>query len=181
MIEAIAIVYRKNGTNARLRLFGAPHTPEDVGYEESLKRLAHRRGVDDQVSFDGPVSFPEVPAAYHVGGLFLNLSETGSIDKAILESMASGCIPVSRNASYAAIARENDLDWLVPDQGANGVADCILRVFERPVDERSAIAERLREIVVEQHSLDQLADSVIAHLRELALQSRSARSSHASK
>ena len=61
--------------------------------------------------------FPEVPVAYRSGALFLNLSETGAIDKAILESMASGCVPVSRNASYAAIARDNGLDWLVPGAG----------------------------------------------------------------
>jgi glycosyltransferase involved in cell wall biosynthesis len=168
MIEALAILRRERGLDVRLRLFGGPLISEDRRYEASLRRLARDRGLNGLVRFEGPVPFGEVPAAYHRGGLFLNLSETGSIDKAILESMASGCIPVSRNTSFEAIARENELEWLVPDEGATGVAERIVQVLERPKPDRAEISHRLRRVVTEDHSLDRLADAILGHLRQLS-------------
>jgi glycosyltransferase involved in cell wall biosynthesis len=181
MIEAIAVSRDERETAVQLRLFGAPSTADDRRYEAGLTQLAHNRGLGREVSFEGPLPFGEVPTAYHAGAVFLNLSETGAIDKAILEAMASGCIPVSRNASYAAIARENGLEALVPDRGAASVADRLVGLLERPADERSSIATRLRQIVIEEHSLDDLADSVITHLTDLAVQPHPTRSARASR
>ncbi len=178
MIDAIGMLRSENAVALRLSLFGAPSTGSDGRYETCLRQLVHGRGLEEQVSFEGHLTFDEVPAAYHRGALFLNLSETGAIDKAILESMASGCIPISRNASYAAIARENGFGWLVPEPGAAAVADRILRVLDRAAGEGTAITERLRRIVVEQHSLDRLADSLVNQLQELA-KARSARAPRA--
>lgn len=168
MIEAVAILRRERGLDVRLRLFGGSLISEDRRYEARLRQLASARGLNGLVRFEGPVPFGEVAAAYHCGGLFLNLSETGSIDKAILESMASGCIPVSRNTSFDAIARENGLEWLVPGEGPAGVAERIVEVLERPKSDRAEIADRLRRVVAEQHSLDRLVDAILGHLRELS-------------
>jgi glycosyltransferase involved in cell wall biosynthesis len=168
MIDAAAIVRREHGLDLQVRLFGAPHTADDQRYEAELKQRAHGLDLNGFVSFEGPVPFHAVPTAYHRGGIFLNLSETGSIDKAILESMASGCIPVSRNSSFEAIARGNDLDWLVPGEGADRVAGRIVGVLARPRGERAALGSRLRNIVAEQHSLDRLSDSIMDHLGQLA-------------
>jgi glycosyltransferase involved in cell wall biosynthesis len=178
MINAIAIMRNAHGTAVCLRLFGEPATADDGRYDTRLRQLTHEKGLDRQISFEGSLPFDEVPAAYHCGALFLNLSETGAIDKAILEGMASGCIPISRNASYVAIARANGLGWLVPKPGAEAVADRIRGVLERAATERATITGQLRQIVVEEHSLDRLADSLIIHLEELA-RTRSARSRRA--
>ena len=63
--------------------------------------------------------------------------------------------------------------------GAGSVADHIVRALELPADERASIAVRLRQIVIDEHGLDQLADSVIAHLRELRAQLTRGRYGHA--
>ena len=178
MVDALSIL-RDRGLDLRLRLFGSASTADDRRYEADLRQRVTSDRLTDQVSFDGPVPFPEIPHAYRCGGVFVNLSETGAIDKAILESMASGCVPVSRNASYAAIVRDQDLDWLVPGSGAASVADQIVRALELPADARSSIVRRLRKIVIDQHGLDRLADSTIAHLQELAVQSTRGRSGRA--
>jgi glycosyltransferase involved in cell wall biosynthesis len=167
MLEALAVVRREHGIDLELRLTGAPATPEDKGYEASLKALAEDLELNGVVRFEGPVPFHQVPAAYHDGALFLNLSETGSLDKAILESMASGCIPISRNAAFQAVARDNDLDFLVPENGPASVAERITSLLKRPVTERQSLVGRLREIVVAEHSLDQLGDAVMEQLRTL--------------
>jgi glycosyltransferase involved in cell wall biosynthesis len=166
MLQAVAIL-RDRGLAVPLRLFGAPHTEADRDHSRRLEAMARESGLNGEVAFEGPVPFHQVATAYHRGALSLNLSETGSIDKAILESMASGCIPVSRNAAFQAIARDHDLMELVPGEGPAAVADRIQDLLERSPEERSRLAGRLREIVARDHSLEQLADGVIDHLREL--------------
>jgi glycosyltransferase involved in cell wall biosynthesis len=166
MLEAMAIL-RDRGQPVPLRLFGAPHTDADRGYLADLKAMARESSLNGEVRFEGPVPFHEVADAYHRGSVFLNLSETGSIDKAILESMASGCIPISRNTAFQAIAREHELAQLIPGEGPAAVAESIQDVLSLPPDERSRLSARLREIVVREHSLENLADGVMTHLGEL--------------
>ena len=166
MIDAIAIL-RDGGMDVNLKLFGAPFANGDRRYESGLRERAANRDLAEHVRFEGAVPFHQVQTAYHAGGLFVNLSETGSIDKAILESMASGCIPVSRNSSFRDIAGENGLEWLVPGPGPREVAERIAEVLRRPKDERAALARRMREIVAADHSLDHLSDVIFGHLREL--------------
>jgi glycosyltransferase involved in cell wall biosynthesis len=103
--------------------------------------------------------------------VFLHLS-AGSLDKAILEAMASGCIPVSGNAAFRELAARHGLPWLAPAPGPEGLADCVERVLELTDGDRAEIAERLRRIVEEEHSLGSLIDRLMGHLTELAASSR---------
>ena len=167
IIEAIGLS-RRAGVDVRLLIVGGPVTDSDRLYEAELKALARSLDIDDAVAFRGAVPFPRVPETYRRAGLFVNVSETESLDKAILESMASGSIPVSRNRSFAAIARDEDLDFLVPPQGAKGVADCLRDLLARPKVEHDVLRQRLRAIVREDHSLDSLMDEVRKHLEQLA-------------
>src|SRR5215217_2577833 len=96
LIEAVAVLERDRGLGVRLELIGGPATPADHGYLAALRGDVAALGLEHLVSFRGPVPFTAMPPYYHRGALSVNLSE-GAMDKAILESMASGCIPVSRN------------------------------------------------------------------------------------
>jgi glycosyltransferase involved in cell wall biosynthesis len=167
MLEAIAILNHRCGLGLRLSLVGGAATAADHRYAAALRRTVATLRIDEFVTFDGPVPYHDVPSRYHAGGLFLNLSG-GAMDKAILESMASGCIPISRNPAFQALARAHGLEWLVPGSGAEGLAHCIQAALEQPPRERAAIAARLRRIVTDEHSLATLSDRIIAHLHELA-------------
>jgi glycosyltransferase involved in cell wall biosynthesis len=171
MIEAVAILENERGVSLRLELVGGPSTSTDHEYLAALKRSVASLGMHHLVSFRGAVPFYEMPPSYHRGMLSLNLSAT-ALDKAILESMASGCIPVSRNPAFRALAHAQGLDWLVPAPGPHGLADCIESALHNGRERRPALVARLRRIVTEEHSLSTLSDRIIAHLSELAQSSR---------
>jgi len=171
LVEAVALLERQRGLGVRLELIGGPLTPEDDGYAVALRRRVSSLAVDRLVSFRGPVPFSAMPAEYHRGALSVNLSD-GAMDKAILESMASGCIPVSRNPAFTALAHAHGLESLVPGPGPDGLAGCIAAALERPLAERDALRAKLRRIVVEEHSLETLSDRLVAKLGELAERSR---------
>jgi glycosyltransferase involved in cell wall biosynthesis len=167
MLEALAILKSTFGRSFRLKLVGGPSTATDRQYERSLRETARSREIERLVTFHGPVPFYSVLPHYHAGALFLNLS-TGALDKATLESMAAGCIPISRNPAFEELARAHGLGWLVPPPGPRGLAETMVKVLERSREERPALATRLRGIVVDEHSLSRLSDRIMDHLAALA-------------
>jgi glycosyltransferase involved in cell wall biosynthesis len=167
VIESIAIL-REHLEDVRLVLAGGPITESDRRYEGEIRAQARLLEVDELVEFEGAVPFDRVRDVYRRGAIFLNTSETGSLDKAILESMASGCIPISRNHSFTEIARAEGLDFLVPSSGPEGVAARLLEVLALPAAEKDGLRDRLREIVVESHSLNALMDEITRHLEEIS-------------
>lgn len=167
VIASIALL-RQDHKDVRLLLAGGPITDLDRRYEAKIRTHARSLKVDDLVQFEGAVPFHRVRDIYRRGAVFLNASETGSLDKAILESMASGCIPISRNRSFAGIARAEGLDFLVPSPGPEGVADCLREVLAFAAADKDILRRRLREIVVKSHSLNALMDEITRHLEEIA-------------
>lgn len=167
VVETIAAL-RQSGVDMHLIVVGEPVTEADLDYHRTLLETIESRGLDGCVRFQGAVSFDRIPTHYHRGGFLVNLSETGSLDKAILESMASGCIPISRNESFATLARSHGLEQLVPGPGPAAAAACLERALALSEDEKVVLRSRLREIVVREHSLDSLADRIVEHLRAIS-------------
>jgi glycosyltransferase involved in cell wall biosynthesis len=171
IVDAVAILHKERPGAVRLVAVGGPVTREDRGYEDRLRDQIRDLGLEDAVELEGAVPFHRVADVYRLGSVLVNVSETGSLDKAILEAMASGCIPVSRNRSFAVIAREEGLGWLVPAEGSDALAAYIRQVLDLPEGERESLRSQLRSIVVLNHSLDVLSDRIAGHLRELAASS----------
>jgi glycosyltransferase involved in cell wall biosynthesis len=167
MIEALAVLNRERSDPLRLELVGGPATAADEAHLAYLRQCVAAFGVEGSVNFRGPVPFDEMPPTYHRGLLSLNLSN-GAMDKAILESMAAGCVPVSRNPAFEALAHAHGLDWLVPAPGPKALAECVAGALRRGRDERAALVSRLRGIVTNEHSLSTLGDRLTAHLTDLA-------------
>ncbi len=167
LMAAVALARRQLGGELRLELTGGPLTAADQDYVELLHREAASLGIEDAVDFAGPVPFDQIPARYHHGSLFLNLSASSALDKATLEAMASGCIPISDNESFARMASAHGFEQLVPDPGPEGMADAIVAARRLPPAEREELQTRLRGIVEAEHSLSALADKLMAELTEL--------------
>jgi glycosyltransferase involved in cell wall biosynthesis len=168
MLAALARVREEHGHDIRLEVTGDALTDADRVYAEGLRDSAESLRIADAVTFAGRAPFAEVALRYQRGSLFLNLSTTHSLDKAILESMASGCVPISRNESFRQLAEEHGLQSLVPGAGPEALASSMVRALGLSTAERSELVRRLRGIVEQEHSLDSLADKLMGHLGELA-------------
>jgi glycosyltransferase involved in cell wall biosynthesis len=174
IVQAIAALRAVGGPAPSLEIVGGPATPEDGSYLASLRRSVASLQLDPLVTFRGPVPFQEMPLVYHRGRLSLNVSAT-AMDKALLESMAARCIPISRNPAFVELAHSHGLDELVPAGGPSGLADCIAATLRRGPEEREALGARMRRIVAEEHSLSTLSDRLMAHLTELVEATRARR------
>lgn len=169
MEEALeAVAAARASIDLRLRVVGGPVSEDDVAYDARIRARARELGLEGAVEFVGAVPYAQIASEYAAGATFLNLSSTGSLDKAILEAMASGCIPVSRNTSFAALAAQHGFGELVAGPGAEGAADALVRVMSKAAGERDELSERLRAVVVAEHSLERLAAAVAGELQALA-------------
>lgn len=144
MVE-VAALFKKAGVSFEMKIAGAPITDADRAYFAQLKKEVQEKNVEDCVSFVGAIPYTDIPAFYQHGDLFLNLSETGSLDKAVLEAMASGVSVLTSNEAFFEIVPEKHLL-------RNMYADVIV---QKIMETKEISKEELRELeytVAQNHS-----------------------------
>ncbi len=145
----------------RLRVVGTPVTADDRRLLDELHAEIDRRGVRDRVEI-GALPHADVIAELQSAAMFLHASET-SLDKALLEAMACGCIAVSC-ASAAADVLPDALRATPETMPAVVARACAL-----PEAERDALRARSREMIERHHGLKRLIDLLVARMQPATL------------
>ena len=99
IIEAAIILNNKN-IPFEITIAGQPLIAKDQEYFKSLQKQVARNNLNSKIHFIGPIPFNKVADLYRNYDLFINASDTGSLDKAVLEAMASGLIILTANEAY---------------------------------------------------------------------------------
>lgn len=81
-------------------IVGGPVTKEDEFYEQEMRGLVKELGLDGIVNFIGEKKYSDLPEIYRRHDVFLHASRTGSMDKAVLEALASGLAVFTSSESY---------------------------------------------------------------------------------
>jgi glycosyltransferase involved in cell wall biosynthesis len=161
IIEAARILIRDGVTGFGVRIVGGP-LPGDEAYAAGLRQSAADFGLMEAITFVGAVSFERVADEYRRIDVMLNLSLTGSIDKAVLEAMACGIPVITANEAFVPLlAAWRDL-LLVPHAAPDILAARLRKLMAMPAAERQSLGLALRQIVVEGHSLDRLMDRLVS-------------------
>ena len=79
---------------------GVPATVADAAYERQVHAMIFAKPTASHVQFLGAVSHADIPALLERHDVFLNLSTTGSLDKAMLEALAAGMPAVTTNIAF---------------------------------------------------------------------------------
>lgn len=99
MLFALDVLYHQ-GIPFTFAVVGAPVQPEDFLYEKELRAAVASRPYAAGVRLLGAVPHAHIPALLREHSVFLNLSKTGSVDKAVLEALASGVPAVTSNEAF---------------------------------------------------------------------------------
>lgn len=94
---------RAQGTNATLTLIGTSLTDADRAYEAELRILIADRTLDAYVVWAGAVPNADLPARLGQMDMLVHTSETGSLDKVVLEALASGVLLVTTSEPVRAV------------------------------------------------------------------------------
>jgi glycosyltransferase involved in cell wall biosynthesis len=164
LIETAQQLHNQGVDDIRMRIIGGA-APQDAAYSERLRQMVIDNDLQSVVTFAGPVSHDQVVSAYQIGDVLVNLSATGSQDKAVLEAMSCGLPVITSNEAFAALLAPWSDMLLVPPREPGKLAEQIRRLKAMPPDECRALGMRLRALVVEGHSLTRLAQRLESILR----------------
>lgn len=154
MLLALDELYRR-GSRFAFTIVGAPVTEADVAYRDQLNAEIAQRPYT--VVSAGPIAYRDLPHMLARADVFLNLSATESMDKAVLESFAAGVPVVSSNKAFRPVLEKYRL--FCADTEPDTVADAIESYIRR--EDRGSVRDDLRSYVEAHHSLARLIPAII--------------------
>ena len=168
IVEALAELAGRPGFHdARLRLVGPELTPVDKAYREQLVALAERRGIGNRLEIAGALPQSRIPPVYRRAALHVNVTNTGGLDKSVLEALACGCPVLTCNEAF--------FDTIAPFplmQIRNPTAAALAERMACLMSDRQASPEALRALIVGRHDLDTHVEGILSRLIALSAQRR---------
>jgi glycosyltransferase involved in cell wall biosynthesis len=167
VLNAMALLRDRGLSNLRLRIIGGATLPQEQNYRAQLEQQVQQLALSTQVHIAPGVPHDEVSLEYQRASIFVSCSQTGSLDKAVLEAASAGALPITTNAALRPFFSDEHADHIPGEHSAQAVASLIARWVERPVPEREGRAHLLRDRVINEHSVEHLADELVKLVRPL--------------
>jgi glycosyltransferase involved in cell wall biosynthesis len=161
LIRAIDILVNKNNVkNIEVSIAGGAIYPADKEYLDFLQKLAQESKLDNNIKFIGSIPNKEIADIYKNSDLSINLCPTGGMDKAVLESWASGKPCVVFNKTFSPTLHQFP-ELVLEDENAEELAKKIKANIEMNDQKKNYLSNFLRNEVVSKHSLENLIASLI--------------------
>lgn len=159
--------YVASGGQISLTIVGAA-LEKDREYEENLKKYVQENNISTYVTFVGEVLPQKLPEMYSSHEVCLNLTDSGSFDKTIVEAAGCGAIPVVYNQSLASLLpRECIINYTEPSHTPGelhiAVGETITHVFKPHI--KIELASQLA-LFVESQSLVRLTTQLVKIFKE---------------
>jgi glycosyltransferase involved in cell wall biosynthesis len=158
LIEAVKKL-KERGESYSVAIVGGPATEADIEYEKNMKQLVVDYGLGGSVLFLGHKTNDEVSRLLPMARIFVSMSETGSIDKALLEPMAVG-VPVLGCSDSLPDVLGSLSDRLVYPAGD---IDSLVRLIDDNLKNlNDELGAELSELIQKNHSLDRLVWKILS-------------------
>ena len=144
---------------AHVRIVGGPGRPEDSVYEKNLHAEAKKLGLS-AVEFMGPKLHSEIIPLLQDSSIFVHMSETGSLDKAVLEAMACGVVVVSSSEAVSDMLKPLGLTYRKKD--IDDLVDKLVSLISDPGRVRE-LSYKMRDYVERNHSLKGLIPRILSY------------------
>jgi len=144
-----------------VEIIGVPITEKDKQYYEHLKIKISEKKLENFFDFRGAMNNTEIVPYLQKADLFVSMSETGSLDKALLEAMACGTIAVGCNDALREILGEYSDILVYKKRDAYGLYNKIVEYVSLDNQEKQKIQVDLHGIVKTNHSLQNLVKQII--------------------
>lgn len=176
LIAAVSELVKRHGySDAHVTIIGGTTPQSGESYADSLRTLARDLGVADHIEFAGPVPHTAIADWYRRAAVTVNLCPTGGVDKAVLESMASGVPSIVHNQTFLPLLGEDQPALWCADLEPTLIADKLAGMLAASPEERTVLGARLAERVRAQYDLQGLIDRLVVVLEEASNHRRGAR------
>lgn len=158
-----------NAVSWQLTVVGDGADQSEQAYAARLRDRAFTLLGEKRVTFTGRLDPPKIAERLASADLFINLSETGSLDKAIVEAMASGCPVVSSNDAFRALAERGGFAIAIVEPDVQAIRSGLDRMIEIGESGRQSLAELQSALALGEHALpgfiDRLTGIIVKHSR----------------
>lgn len=162
-LQALAQLY-KEGISITLTCIGEPVYPQDYEYLAECKKFTREQKLESIVSFLGPKTRTELAAILPTMTLCINMSTTGSLDKAGLEALSVGVPVITANEAFRSVIGELSPELMLNHQASEELVRALRWYLALPTTQRQELRDTLRYEVVQHHSLHTFADRIFATL-----------------
>ncbi len=146
--------------NFEVEIIGGVGLPGDESYSERIKELVKKEELKRAIKFLGPLPFKKIASHLQSADLFVSMGLTGSLDKVLLEAMACGLPILTCNEALENVLGKYRKVLMYPKKDFKFLAKKIDFIFKLKDGERKAIGQDLRQIVVRDHSLNNLIKKI---------------------
>jgi glycosyltransferase involved in cell wall biosynthesis len=166
LIRATAKLVHEHGKNVCTFIVGGVGLEEQQKYLRELKQLAEELEVTKRVEFVGAKPNHEISEILEHAHCFVNTSRTGSLDKAMVEAMATGLPLVTSNESMQEVlgGLRDQLMFKVGD--SDDLTGKLEHLIGMSDEERNQLGKLLRDIVVKHHQLKLFVQKILATMGE---------------
>ncbi|MBU4331844.1 glycosyltransferase [Patescibacteria group bacterium] len=190
MIKAAEVLVKQGVSDFEIKVFGRANLAEHEKYFDKIKKMVKSKGLDEQIKFIGAVPNKDVVKYYQEADLYLNMSHTGSLDRAIVEAMACGTMVLTCNEAASGVLENIGLgeQLMYPKEDYVGLANKVLEI-KKLYDTRMAtngrqiatnyksddqniekirdMGQKLRQEVVGNHSVEALGGKIVKEFDNL--------------
>ena len=144
----------------KLEIVGAPVHNNDFEYAQKIYMDVQKNNLSDRIVFSGPVKLENLPEVLNKSHIFINMSKTGSLDKAILEALSCGLQVITTNVAARDMPGVHFVSRYSSDSDISSLVDNIKSVSKNGVNNEG------RNFVVEKHSIKSLVPKIISYLQK---------------
>ncbi|OJI07253.1 MAG: hypothetical protein COX02_01740 [Candidatus Vogelbacteria bacterium CG22_combo_CG10-13_8_21_14_all_37_9] len=162
LLKASALLREQINIPFLIRLVGEAVTVEDKKYLSELQTIVKQSSLEGLVEWTGAVAPEKMRALYCQAGLTVNLSPTGGLDKAVLESLACGVPVLTSNQAFRGYLAPYQAELLLTDWAENQLAIQIQSLMMRT--DRETIGTTLQNTVRIKADLGQLIKTIATKL-----------------
>jgi len=164
LIEAANILVNTRGVkNIKVDLVGGPVFENDNSYKNELTERIRGSQLENFTRFSGSVPNKDLADIYAQADLSVNLSPTGGMDKAVLESMAAGLPVIAYNKTFSSLLAGHD-DLLLKNLEAGELAGKITELMKLLPEQRRTIGLNLRNKIIQDYGLANLINKIVDQL-----------------
>ncbi len=163
LIKALKCLHEQGLSEARVVFVGGPVKESDHTYLASLHSLVQELGLESAVAFVGSIPNRSIKDYYCQTTFSVNLTPTGGIDKAVLESMAAGRPCLVSNEGFRDYFGSYADRLIFVFRDPVGLADKIKALWE--AEDQKQVADDLYRVVKKRGSVQTLIATIVSALR----------------
>ncbi len=160
LVNSVDILIKK-GMTPGVSIIGDAETPQQKEYLFCIKNIIKEKNLGSFFTFLGSVSNKDLPQYLQRADIFVSMSHTGSLDKAVLEAMSVGLPILTCNEALVDVLGVYGDKLIFPKKSSEILVEKIKFIISTEHTERVFLGRNLREIVKKDHNLSNFIKKIV--------------------